>query len=55
MALLIHHGHWQSRAKWLLILDGTARTLGALVGSYLVVSDAFLSLFGFFCSSQSCP
>lgn len=45
VALLIHHGHWQSRAKWLLLLDGAARTLGAAFGTYIVVSDDFLALY----------
>jgi len=45
VALLIHHGQWRSRAKWLLVLDGTARTLGAAIGTYIVVSEQFLALY----------
>lgn len=45
VSLLIHHGQWQDRAKWLLLLDGTARTLGATVGTYLSISDRVLALY----------
>lgn len=45
VALLIHHGAWKSRAKWLLLLDGSARTLGAAAGTYLVVSEQFLAMY----------
>lgn len=45
VSMLIHHGRWQSRAKWLLVLDGTARTLGAAIGSYLTLSEPLLALY----------
>lgn len=45
VALLIHHGQWRERAKWLLLLDGSARTLGAALGTYVVVSEQFLAMY----------
>lgn len=45
VSMLIHHGKWESRAKWLLTLDGTARTAGAALGSYVAVSEPFLALY----------
>ena len=45
VSMLIHHGKWESRAKWLLTLDGTARTVGAAIGSYIAVSESFLALY----------
>ena len=45
VSLLIHHGHWQQRARYLLILDGTARTVGAALGSWLAISDRLLALY----------
>ncbi len=45
MSLLIHHGHWQNRAKWLLLLDAAARTSGAAFGTYVMFSDHWLGLY----------
>lgn len=45
VSLLIHHGHWRDRARYLLILDGTARTLGAALGSWLAISNRLLALY----------
>ena len=45
VSLLVMHGHWQNRAKWLLVLDGTARTIGAAFGTYIAVSDQFLAMY----------
>lgn len=45
VSLLIQHGHWQNRAKWLLLLDGTARTAGAAFGSFIVISNNLLALY----------
>lgn len=45
VSMLIHHGKWESRAKWLLMLDGTARTVGAAIGSFVAFSEPFLALY----------
>ncbi len=45
VSLLIHHGHWQDRARWLLLLDGSARTLGAALGSSISISSEVLALY----------
>ncbi len=45
VSLLIHHGHWQNRAKWLLLLDAAARTSGAAFGTYVMFSDHWLGLY----------
>ncbi len=45
VSLLIHHGHWQARARYLLLLDGSARTLGAVFGTYITISDHLLALY----------
>lgn len=45
VSLLIHHGHWRERARWLLLLDGTARTAGAVFGTYIVISADVLALY----------
>lgn len=45
VALLIQTGNWRSRAKWLLLLDGTARISGAAFGSLIVVSDQLLAMY----------
>lgn len=45
VSMLIHHGRWESRAKWLLLLDGTARTTGAALGSVLTISEPLLALY----------
>ncbi len=45
VSLLIHHGQWQSRARYLLILDGSARTLGAAFGTYITISDHVLAMY----------
>ena len=45
VSMLIHHGRWESRAKWLLVLDGTARTVGAALGSVLTLSEPLLALY----------
>lgn len=45
VSLLIHHGHWQERARYLLVLDGSARTLGAALGTYVSISDRLLALY----------
>ncbi len=45
VSLLIHHGQWRERARYLLLLDGTARTLGAAFGTVVVISDHVLALY----------
>jgi len=45
VSMLIHHGKWQSRAKWLLGADGVARVAGAAVGSVLTVSEPWLGVY----------
>ena len=45
VTLLIHHGHWRSRAAWLLMIDAVARTSGATVGTYFTFSDRWLGLY----------
>lgn len=43
VSLLINSGNWRDRARWLLVLDGTARVSGAVLGSYVTVSSDFLA------------
>lgn len=45
VSLLISHGHWQERARYLLILDGSARTIGAVFGTYISISEHLLALY----------
>ena len=45
VSMLIHHGKWQSRAKWLLGVDGIARVSGAAFGSLLTISEPFLGAY----------
>lgn len=45
VSMLIQHGRWRSRAKWLLALDGAARATGAALGSYVTISEPMLALY----------
>jgi ZIP family zinc transporter len=45
VSLLIKSGHWTNRAIALLALDAIMRIAGAALGSYVVISDATLSLY----------
>lgn len=45
VTMLVRHSRWQSRAKWLLALDGTARTAGAVVGSSITLSEPLLAMY----------
>lgn len=45
VTLLIHHGHWRTRAASLLVVDALARTSGATVGTYFTFSDRWLGLY----------
>ena len=45
VSLLIKSGHWTKRAIALLALDAIMRIAGAALGSYVVISDATLSLY----------
>ena len=45
MSLLIKSGHWTKRAIALLGLDAVMRVCGAALGTYVVISDASLSLY----------
>ncbi len=45
VSLLIKSGHWTKRAIALLGLDAVMRVSGAALGTYVVISDASLSLY----------
>ena len=45
VSMLIHHGKWESRAKWLLGADGFARVAGAALGSVLTISEPVLGMY----------
>ena len=45
VSMLIHHGKWESRAKWLLGADGVARVAGAALGSVLTISEPVLGMY----------
>ena len=45
VSLLIKSGHWTKRAIALLGLDALMRVSGAALGTYVVISDASLSLY----------
>ena len=45
VSMLIRHGKWQSRAKWLLGVDGVARVSGAALGSFLTISEPLLGAY----------
>jgi ZIP family zinc transporter len=45
VSLLIKSGHWTKRAIMLLGLDAIMRIGGAALGTYVVISDATLSLY----------
>ncbi len=45
VAMLVKHGHWSSKAKWLLLIDGVARIGGATLGSYLTISNGWVAVY----------
>ena len=45
VALLIDSGNWRKQSTYLLAVDGVARLGGAAIGTYLIISDQFISLY----------
>jgi len=45
VALLVNSGNWKKQSFYLLLVDGGARLSGALVGTYVVISDQFLGAY----------
>ncbi|NBV89872.1 MAG: divalent heavy-metal cations transporter [Actinobacteria bacterium] len=45
VALLIDSGNWRKKSAYLLGVDGVARLGGAAIGTYLIISDRFISLY----------
>ncbi len=45
VSFLIHNGTWKKRAIWLLGVDAIARMSGAILGTKLAISDAFLGMY----------
>ena len=45
VSLLIKSGHWSTRGKWLLGVDGLARISGAALGSSLVINESGVAIY----------
>jgi ZIP family zinc transporter len=45
VAMLVKHGHWSARAKYLLLLDGIARIGGATFGTYITLSEKWIAVY----------
>jgi len=45
VALLVSGGNWKRQSAYLLGVDAVARLSGAIVGTYIVISDHFISLY----------
>lgn len=45
VSLLVKNGHWQSRAKYLLVVDACARIGGAAIGTYISFEGNFVTLY----------
>lgn len=45
VALLLDAGNWRKKSIYLLAVDGVARLGGAAIGTYVLISDKFVSLY----------
>lgn len=45
VALLVNAGNWKKQSIYLLAVDGIARLSGAAFGTYILISDRFVSLY----------
>lgn len=45
VALLVNTGNWKKQSIYLLAVDGVARLSGAAFGTYVLISDRFVSLY----------
>lgn len=45
VSMLVKTGNWQSRSKFLLIIDGVARIGGAAIGTYIVFSGNWVTIY----------